>query len=206
MLSSRHHAGLITRTMKLAVMDPTDRDRELVAHSTSECTRLRKGEVMRIRRYAAAHQARLPHHELPVVFIAQANRFAQRTHCTSARALRGGRWSLLAADGIDQTGRHHTLVRDSVSGIAICPARERTVRRPSRVFTQPARIPAATDTTEPRLKPLLDNFGVCGCQRVLGREIPMRPAGRLVLRSLWPPFAGADFREGSPIAALRGRT
>ena len=40
--------GLITRSMKLAVMDPTKRDGELVADSTPECTRLRKGEVMRI--------------------------------------------------------------------------------------------------------------------------------------------------------------
>ena len=32
-----------------------------------------------------------------------------------------------------------------------------------------------------RLKPLLDNFGVCRCQGVLGREILMRPSGRLVL-------------------------
>ena len=58
------------------MVDPAKRDRELVAHSTSECTRLGKGEVMRIRRHAAAYQARLPQHELPVVFIAQANRLA----------------------------------------------------------------------------------------------------------------------------------
>jgi hypothetical protein len=32
--------SLITREMKFAVMDAADRDRELVAHSTSECTRL----------------------------------------------------------------------------------------------------------------------------------------------------------------------
>jgi hypothetical protein len=39
---------LVTRAMKLAVMYPADRDRELVAYAASECTRLRKGEVMRI--------------------------------------------------------------------------------------------------------------------------------------------------------------
>ena len=64
------------REMELAMVHPAKRDRELVAHSTSECTRLSKGEVMRIRRHAAAYQARLPQHELPVVFIAQANRLA----------------------------------------------------------------------------------------------------------------------------------
>ena len=61
--------------MQLAVMDPADRDDELVAHTASECTRLCKREVMRIRRHAAAHKAGLPQHELPVVLIAQANRF-----------------------------------------------------------------------------------------------------------------------------------
>jgi hypothetical protein len=40
--------GLVARAMQLAVVDPANRDGELVAHSTSECTRLGKGEVMRI--------------------------------------------------------------------------------------------------------------------------------------------------------------
>ena len=68
--------------MKLAVVNPAERDGELVAHSASECTRLRKGEVMRIRWHAAAYKARLPQHVFSVVLVAQANRFAQRTHCT----------------------------------------------------------------------------------------------------------------------------
>ena len=63
--------------MQLAVMDPADRNGELVAHAASECARLRKGEVMRIRRHAAAHKAGLPQNESPVVLIAQANRLAQ---------------------------------------------------------------------------------------------------------------------------------
>ena len=63
--------------MKLPVMGPANWHGEFVAYSASECTRLGKGEVMRIRRHAAAHQARLPQHELPVIHIAQANRFAQ---------------------------------------------------------------------------------------------------------------------------------
>src|SRR5207249_3470805 len=71
--------GLVTRAMQLAVMDPADRDDELVAHAASECTRLCKREVMRIRRHAAAHKARLPQHEFPVVLIAEANSFAQST-------------------------------------------------------------------------------------------------------------------------------
>jgi hypothetical protein len=48
--------------MKLAVMDPTKRDGD-VAHSAAHRTRLGKGEVMRIRRHAPAHEARLSQHE-----------------------------------------------------------------------------------------------------------------------------------------------
>ena len=56
--------------MKLAVMDPADWDRELVAHAASKRAGLCKREVMGIRRHAAAHKAWLPQHEFPVVLIA----------------------------------------------------------------------------------------------------------------------------------------
>jgi hypothetical protein len=171
---------LVTRAMKLAVMYPADRDRELVAYAASECARLGEGEMMGIRRQAAAHQARLPHHKLPVPFIAQANRFAQGTHWTSACSLRGGSRSLLATGGI-VLAESLPLVRDGTRGV-VGLAWDETARLHPRGRTWPARIPAVTDFAESRLKPLLDNFGICGCQRVLGREIPMRPGGRLVLR------------------------
>jgi ribosome-binding protein aMBF1 (putative translation factor) len=54
------------------MMDSADRDDELVAHTVPECTRLCKGEMMRIRRHAAAHEARLSQHESSVILIAQA--------------------------------------------------------------------------------------------------------------------------------------
>ena len=41
------------------MVDPTDRNSKLVAHSASESARLGKGEVVRIRWYAAAHKAGL---------------------------------------------------------------------------------------------------------------------------------------------------
>ena len=63
--------------MELAVVGPANRDDEFVAYPSSECAGLCEGEVMRIRRHAAAHKAGLPQHELPVVLIAQANRFTQ---------------------------------------------------------------------------------------------------------------------------------
>ena len=63
--------------MKLVVVDPANRDRELVAYPAAECARLGKGEVVRIRRHAPAHEAGLPEHEIPVIPVAKANRFAQ---------------------------------------------------------------------------------------------------------------------------------
>lgn len=62
--------------MKFAVMDAADWDGELVAHSASDCTRLCKGQVVRIRWHPAAHKAGLPKNELPVVVITEANRLA----------------------------------------------------------------------------------------------------------------------------------
>jgi hypothetical protein len=64
--------------MQLAMMDSADRDGELVARASSECTRLCKREVMRIGWDAAAHKAGLPEHEPAVLLIAQANRFASK--------------------------------------------------------------------------------------------------------------------------------
>jgi hypothetical protein len=63
--------------MQLAVMEPADWHDELVAHSASEGTRLREGEVVRVRRHTAAHETGLPQYESAVVLIAPANRFAQ---------------------------------------------------------------------------------------------------------------------------------
>ena len=56
--------------MEFAVVDPTDRNSKLVAHSASESARLGKGEVMRIRGHAATHEASLSEHEFSVILIA----------------------------------------------------------------------------------------------------------------------------------------
>src|SRR6516165_8812275 len=68
---------LVPRAMKLPVVDPADRDDELVAYATSECAGLCEGEVMGVRGHAAADEAGLPQHESSMVFIPQANRLAQ---------------------------------------------------------------------------------------------------------------------------------
>ena len=93
------------------MVDSADRDDELVAHTAPECTRLCKGEMMRIRRHAAAHKARLSQHEFPVILIAQANRFSQSTDCIAARLLFGDRHRCILA-GIRV--RRANLVRDSM--------------------------------------------------------------------------------------------
>jgi len=64
--------------MEFAMMDSTDRNSNLVAHWAAESARLGKGEVMRIRGYAAAHEASLSEHEASVILITQANRFGHR--------------------------------------------------------------------------------------------------------------------------------
>jgi hypothetical protein len=100
--------------MQLAVMNPADWDHELVAHAASERTRLCKGEVMRIRRHAAADKAGLPQNEFPVALIAQPNRFAQNTNGAAARPFPGVGCNLLVATSVGLACRHRGLVRDSM--------------------------------------------------------------------------------------------
>ena len=104
---------LITRAMKLAMMDPANRDGELVAHSVSKRTRLGKREVMRIRRHAATHKTRLPQYELPVVLIAQADGFAQSTDHPDARSFFAPRQSFLAGVRVCSGSEYEVLVGDS---------------------------------------------------------------------------------------------
>src|SRR5258708_28755175 len=153
--------------MKFAVMDPANRDGELVAHPVSKRTRLGKREVMRIRRYAAAHKTRLPQDELPVLLIAQADRFAQSTDRPAARSLFGRSRRFPAGVRVRPASEYEVLVGDS---------KRRPVRRPVRGL-------AIADRGEPILKPLLDNFGIYLCQRVLGRRISLSPDCRLIRRT-----------------------
>ena len=66
------------------MVNPADRDDELVAHPASEGAGLCEGEVMRVGRHATAQKASLSQHESPMVLIPQANRFAKSTDCTCA--------------------------------------------------------------------------------------------------------------------------
>src|SRR3984893_3478817 len=100
--------------MQLSMVDSANRDDELVAHTAPECARLCKGEMMRIRGHAAAHEARLSQHESPVILIAQANRFSQSTDCIAARLLLAGPHRCFLAATRIRRGGHPGLVRGSM--------------------------------------------------------------------------------------------
>src|ERR1700688_3846218 len=64
---------LLTMPVQRTVMDPAQRDSELVADLAAECARLGKTQMMRVRRRASAHQARLGGYVSAMVLVAQAN-------------------------------------------------------------------------------------------------------------------------------------
>src|SRR6476646_2573389 len=96
------------------MVDSADGDDELVAHTAPECTRLCKGELMRIRRHAAAHEARLSQHESSVILIAQPNRVSQSTDCIAARVLLGGPHRCILAGSRVRRAGHPGVLRDSM--------------------------------------------------------------------------------------------
>jgi hypothetical protein len=69
--------GFVAFTMKLAVVDSAQRNRELIRYLAAQCTLLRKSDVMRVRRLPAAHCARLSGDEADVILIPIAARLHQ---------------------------------------------------------------------------------------------------------------------------------
>src|SRR5262249_48845454 len=70
----------IAGAMGRAVMRATERDRKFIACLAAERARLHTSDVMRIRRLAAAQQARLLHYKAKVVPVAIASRRRHREH------------------------------------------------------------------------------------------------------------------------------
>src|ERR1019366_7419226 len=66
---------LVTVPVKLAMMQATNRNSELIADFASQRARLCKTKMMRIGRFAAADDTCLLGHEFEVVLVAQANGF-----------------------------------------------------------------------------------------------------------------------------------
>jgi hypothetical protein len=73
---------------------------------------LGKRQVMRIGWHTAAHKARLPQHEFPVVLIAQANRLTQSMGHVLAGLLLGWPRSFVAGTDIRPADGHCTLLRE----------------------------------------------------------------------------------------------
>src|SRR5258708_5220664 len=71
---------LITCAVHGAVMRAAERDREFIACFAAKRARLHKSDVMRIRGFASAQQAGLPHHKAKVVPVAIAARRRHSEH------------------------------------------------------------------------------------------------------------------------------
>src|SRR6516165_9974195 len=90
------------------MVNPADRDNELIARSAPEGVWLCKGQVMRVRWHTAAHEAGLPQDESAVVLVAQADRFPQGADHVSARLLLGLLGKLLVCGCVALPARYHS--------------------------------------------------------------------------------------------------
>src|ERR1700722_5385172 len=75
--------GFIAVSVKITVMQSTDRDRIFVTDLAPNCARLGEANMVRLARRAAADDARLSRDEFAVFLIAQADSF--RCDATAAR-------------------------------------------------------------------------------------------------------------------------
>ena len=70
-------SGFITMTMELTVVSPAQWHHELIAHLATERTRLRKTQMMRIRRTPTANQAGLFDDMPDMAAVTNASRFGE---------------------------------------------------------------------------------------------------------------------------------
>jgi hypothetical protein len=69
--------SFIASVVKVAMMLPTERNRELIADLPAECAWLSEADVMCVRRARAAQEAGLPSHIQQMVFVPHASRFSE---------------------------------------------------------------------------------------------------------------------------------
>src|SRR5689334_18828161 len=69
--------GFVHPQMKLAVVQPTERHGELVAHLPAERARLREPKMVSIGRTSSAYEARLRRDECPMILVPLAPRLAE---------------------------------------------------------------------------------------------------------------------------------
>jgi hypothetical protein len=96
--------------MQLAMIYSADWNGELVAHASSECTRLCKREVMRIGWEAAAHKAELPEHKPAVLLITITQWFCPKHGWGRREGASAPRGSFLPRACVSAAGGHHALV------------------------------------------------------------------------------------------------
>ena len=66
--------AFVASSVELAMMNPAQRNRELIRHPTAESARLREPDVMGLARLPTAHRARLTGNKAQMVFVAAAPR------------------------------------------------------------------------------------------------------------------------------------
>ena len=154
-------------------------DDELIARSAPERVWLCKGKVMWVRWHTAADEAGLPQYESAVVLVAQANHFPQGADHVSARLLLGPQGKLLVCGCAAFPAPSHGHTR-RVGRARVTTRRANALISSGRSITRS--VGTIVDLRKPRRKCLLDKFGICSCQGVLGRQIPMRPGGAIVGR------------------------
>ena len=185
------------------MVGPADRDDELVAHPASECARLCEGEVMRIRRHAAAHKACLPEYESPVVLIAQTNRFYPKHRTKSlARLLLGGAHRLCSWYR-DCHAHGTSLWSATVGGSGGAIRHLGRGRRIRRISPRESIVIDRGEASPEIAPPPFWRLPLSACSWQADSDAPRQPPRR---PSLSPPVAQSGFREDLPITVLRGRT
>ena len=77
-------SDLLAPPVKLAMVNTTERNRELIADPAAEGAWLGEAEMVRIARDAAAHHTGLPCDELPVLLVAQSDALLEDRTATVA--------------------------------------------------------------------------------------------------------------------------
>ena len=165
-------SGLVAPAVQLAMVDATERNRELIADLAAERARLGKTEVVRVRRGAAAHEAGL----------------RWRRICSAPCRAIG--CSLGGPDG------RHLHLRVSTTGSAPTRLGQSVALSPTLVRRGRKRIGLGlVKPGQPLGKCALDRVRVGRCERVLDRQASVRPQGCFDRRS-----RGARFRRSAPPA------
>ena len=147
--------------MNFAMMQPTNRHGELIAHLAPERIGLGKAQVMRVGGFAAADQARLARHELAVLLVAQADGLCRKAGSAGSSSAAGGRGRNYA---IWFTSLRLTIRQDRLRAPLALPSSWPPVRRL-----------AVAKRHNLCAEACLDQLGVSSRKGVLGGQAALRP-------------------------------